>query len=298
MKFHHAALLTGLLSTTTAATQAITLNFDYSLDETGFFSLGSTDGVAARSILEAAGSYFSNLLNDTFDAVTFQTDVSLPSSSNTTNLSVHSAQDALTIYVGGIALGGNTLGQGGSVWFQNGNRGETGHSGNAAIATDFAPIYGRMSFDSDRSNWYFDNDVSSDEAFTGFDFYTVALHEIGHVLGSGIAPSFQRLVSGNSFTGANSVAVNGGNVDLYQDNAHFEVGLTSTIAGLGSFEVAMDPNIANGQRKHFTDLDIASLQDIGWEINVSAVPVPAAVWLFGSALIGLMGMRRRKPTSE
>lgn len=28
--------------------------------------------------------------------------------------------------------------------------------------------------------------------------------------------------------------------------------------------------------------------------NVSAVPLPAAGWLFGSALIGLMGLRRRK----
>lgn len=31
--------------------------------------------------------------------------------------------------------------------------------------------------------------------------------------------------------------------------------------------------------------------------NVSAVPVPAAVWLFGSALLGLMGVSRKKATS-
>jgi hypothetical protein len=29
-------------------------------------------------------------------------------------------------------------------------------------------------------------------------------------------------------------------------------------------------------------------------ISVSAVPVPSAVWLFGSALAGLVGLRRRK----
>jgi hypothetical protein len=28
--------------------------------------------------------------------------------------------------------------------------------------------------------------------------------------------------------------------------------------------------------------------------NVSTVPVPAAVWLFGSAMLGLMGVARRK----
>ena len=35
----------------------------------------------------------------------------------------------------------------------------------------------------------------------------------------------------------------------------------------------------------------------GWAVragDVSAVPVPAAVWLFGSGLIGLLGLARRK----
>ena len=34
-----------------------------------------------------------------------------------------------------------------------------------------------------------------------------------------------------------------------------------------------------------------------WEINVTVVPVPAAVWLFGSGLIGLIGIARRKKTA-
>ncbi len=29
-------------------------------------------------------------------------------------------------------------------------------------------------------------------------------------------------------------------------------------------------------------------------LNISAVPVPAAVWLFGSGLLGLVGVARRK----
>ena len=32
-------------------------------------------------------------------------------------------------------------------------------------------------------------------------------------------------------------------------------------------------------------------------VNVSAVPVPAAVWLFGSGLIGLVGIARRRTTT-
>jgi len=34
-----------------------------------------------------------------------------------------------------------------------------------------------------------------------------------------------------------------------------------------------------------------------FNINVSSVPVPAAVWLFGSALMGLFGVSRRKSTA-
>jgi len=50
----------------------------------------------------------------------------------------------------------------------------------------------------------------------------------------------------------------------------------------------------------FWEIDTNTMQDIGElegilsTANVSAVPVPAAVWLFGSGLIGLVGLARRK----
>ena len=34
--------------------------------------------------------------------------------------------------------------------------------------------------------------------------------------------------------------------------------------------------------------------DINGDVGASVVPVPAAVWLFGSGLIGLLGVARRK----
>lgn len=37
-----------------------------------------------------------------------------------------------------------------------------------------------------------------------------------------------------------------------------------------------------------------SFQFEGYQLGVTAVPVPAAVWLFGSALAGLIGLQRRK----
>jgi PKD repeat protein len=39
----------------------------------------------------------------------------------------------------------------------------------------------------------------------------------------------------------------------------------------------------------FGQLDFASIQ-----INISAVPIPPAVWLFGSGLVGLIGVARKK----
>lgn len=35
--------------------------------------------------------------------------------------------------------------------------------------------------------------------------------------------------------------------------------------------------------------------DSNWTVEVQPVPVPAAIWLFGSAVVGFMGVARRKP---
>ena len=37
-----------------------------------------------------------------------------------------------------------------------------------------------------------------------------------------------------------------------------------------------------------------SIDNVSIKADVSAVPVPAAVWLFGSGLVGLVGVARRK----
>ena len=48
---------------------------------------------------------------------------------------------------------------------------------------------------------------------------------------------------------------------------------------------------------------IQDLNDESWamdnlNVTVAPVPVPAAVWLFGSGLMGLIGVARRKTTSK
>lgn len=48
----------------------------------------------------------------------------------------------------------------------------------------------------------------------------------------------------------------------------------------------------------FTGLDVPNSPDIGQTlaVDVTVVPIPAAVWLFGSGLIGLAGIARRSKT--
>jgi hypothetical protein len=74
------------------------------------------------------------------------------------------------------------------------------------------------------------------------------------------------------------------------------------ISGLGIPLQGYAPLAATSASQGFTAgpfTDVVAYFDIGsgnsmYVTSVSAVPVPAAVWLFGSGLLGLMGMARRK----
>lgn len=294
------AVLAGLFAIASQPAMAINIQFDYGFDSNNFF-----DTQAKKDVLSAAGSYFSNLITDDLTAITsggvnhFNINFSNPGTGATETINDYSvAADTLVVYAGGRDLGGSLglggpggFGVGGTGAFVNNavSRGETGDV-QGATATDFAPWGGSIAFNT-TSSWYFDSDLSTDADVVNNDFYSVALHELGHLLGLGISDSWDNLVSGTDFTGAESNSVFGGNVPLHGDSAHWAEG-TLSLAGGVSQEAAMDPTILTGTRKVFTDLDVAALQDIGWE--VSAVPVPAAVWLFGSGLLGLVAVARRR----
>ncbi|ANE54988.1 matrixin family metalloprotease [Methylomonas sp. DH-1] len=295
-----AASLAGLLAGPAAA---VTIHFDYSYDG-GFFS-GSN--LSRRTTLDAAGQYFSAVLQDSLAAIDsnggnqFTAIFSRPDTGATGNLAAFDvAADTLTVFVGGRDLGGNALGLGGpggysvtgtqSFLNQAAYRGETGAQTNPP--SDFATWGGSISFDADAA-WYFDSDPATTESFSGFDFYSVALHELGHVLGFGTANSWSRWLQGGKFTGLEAKLANAGqDVLLSADAAHWQSGQTSTVNGQGSYQAAMTPNIAAGTRKNFTDLDLAALSDIGWEVAAAEparqVPLPEpAYWLLAAGLAAI-----------
>jgi len=300
-------LITAALVIGTGSSQAFTLSFNYTYDG-GFFSNGNE---SRRSIMNDAGSFFEQRINDRLSAITstdhdhFNANFRRPDSGDNITLNdFNVAADTLVIYAGGRALANNSLGTGGPGGYSISdqtpgfedtvvNRGQGTTRG--PTADDFGPWGGSITFNSTYGSWYFDTDPSTSEPFSGSDFYSVALHEIAHVLGYGTSDSWDNLVTdtGPVFTGSHATSLFAGDVPLTSDGSHWQARQKSTVDGGDLQEVAMGPSLRNGQRKVFTDLDLAGLQDIGWEV-VSPVPVPAAVYLFGSGLLGLLGLARRR----
>ncbi len=253
--------------------------------------------------MEAAANVFEQRLSDELSAISnftngfsnfeFSTSIERPDTGAVIAGPSSIAADTVIVYVGGTnLLGSSTLGEAGPAafswnasiaggdqglfddWVDNvtsrgqgdGTRESTYNVQGQSTAIDTALWGGTISFNN-ASSWYFDADPSTDEAFSGNDFYSVALHELGHVLGVGTADAWFNLVDFNlaTFNGTEASAEQGGPVPL-ADAGHFAFGLTSTVDGT-SQEVALDPNLTQNTRKRFTDLDWAALEDIGWQVE-------------------------------
>ena len=266
--------------------QALTIRFDYSYDSLNFF-----DSPDRRTALEVAADVFEASILDTLTAITpgggnqFSVRFMNPATRTTAVIDNFSVpQDEIVVFVGGFAggAGSSVLASAGGGGFSAG--GTQGFLNNAVargqlgaldpIPTDYAVWGGSMTFNIDKP-WHFDPDPSTFESFDGLvDFYSVAVHELAHVIGFGQAESWDALVVDNTFTGSESQEVFGGPVPLFRgDLAHWAEGTMGTVDGVPQ-EAAMDPSIQRGTRKHMTDLDWAALADIGWEISTSLVVTP------------------------
>lgn len=292
-----AALGGAILLSSSFSASAIQIVLDYSYDTSGFFS-----DQLRKDLLQTAASTLGSRLSDNLTAIesagsnTFNAEFNDPATGTSATQSAYSvAGDTMVVFVGGRDLGGTTLGLGGPGGYSASGTSQAffdtvaarGQSGALdANPSDFGPWGGAISFNS-TSNWYFDTDLTTSADIQGNDFYSVALHELGHVLGLGTAASWDSLIDANG----NLMGTNVGSVALDASLGHFADGTTSTVNGVAQ-EAAMSPSITTGTRKEFTALDFAALSDIGWQ--VTPVPVPAAVWLFASGLLGLIGVARRR----
>ncbi|MEM6328949.1 MAG: matrixin family metalloprotease [Planctomycetota bacterium] len=278
--------------------RAIDIVIDYTYDTQGFFGSGNPDGAGAQAAatLEAAAAFYSENLTDTFSAIstpppfvngpavftwTWSSSFFHPGTGEIeTVVDAEIAQDAYVVYVGGRSLEGDTAGRGGpgaaGVGF-SGSRFPSDIPTIDAITADFedaaerrgeaagfASWGGSLTFDNDGSTpWHYG--LQSPPPANQTDFFSVALHELGHVLGLGLADEWDALTSQNTFTGANAVASFGGAPPVVP--GHFAQGVTSTRFGTTDVQEAlMAPSITRGTRKEVTSLDAAALADIGWSI--------------------------------
>jgi len=110
------------------------------------------------------------------------------------------------------------------------------------------------------------------------DFLSLITHELGHVFGfNGF--QFAPFLTGNSFTGANAIAANGGRAVVLADGVHIQG------------NDLMSPSISNNTREYISPLHIAILTDLGVPI-VAATGTADVLYgfeLFGDTIHGLGG---------
>src|SRR5688572_2191057 len=268
----------------------LTLEIDYSLDTNGFFLPAAQnpfgfDGDAAKAQLQRAANLFADRFVDDLGAITprigmfgipytWEPQVRHPATGSDHVLgNIAVPANVIKVYAGGRILSGTTLGVGGpggygasglDEWFDEiDGRGQAGALGVAP--TDFSPWGGSITFDTVGTNWHFG--ATTTGIGLKSDFYSVAVHELAHLLGVGTAGSWDVLSAGGTFLGPNSVLANGTPVPLAGDLAHWASSTGSTV-GVGgpAQETAMDPSITQGTRKRFTVLDWAGMDDLGWDL--------------------------------
>jgi len=205
-------------------------------------------------------------------------------------------EDTLIVFVGARALSTSAQGGPGGTDFGIGDtspflwinqligRGEEGalqlltNGTFSSNPTDFAPWGGSVFFNSN-TDWNFSTTDAG--ASTGADFLSVALHELAHVLGLGVVndnSSWLPLISSNGrYLG--SLAEESHNGPLFSDSVHWSSFRTAPTTDSLTLAV-FGRNHGEGQRPLMlsvvgnefnfmvpTDLDVAALQDIGWEIR-------------------------------
>ncbi len=328
MKIYHFGLVVTLSLGASQSAMALNITFDYSLDDNGFF-----DTEQKKQVLEAAGNFWGSRITSHLNAA-----LSTPGGSSYDVKFGHPSkifrgdplqneftlpmkdfnvqENEYKVFVGAHEISGSTLAFASSGKEENLTiNGDDDYANNVKSRGQdaFTSWGGWITFDNrTTTNWYFDDDVTTNDVPDDqSDFYSFALHELGHVLGfssgndSWLANVGEDPRDGTKvFTGDDAFALSAAAGDFFIEldidengdlTGHFAENTNGLGGGVeGQTDALMDPTIEDGTRKLPTNLDYAVLKDIGWEVSASPVPVPTAVWLFGTAILGLFGTRRRQ----
>ncbi len=260
----------------------LSIRFDYTYDAANFF-----DTQEKRELLELAGRTMTEVLGDDLAAIdpegldTWTALFENPSTGDTQSIvNLVVPENELVIFVGARDLGtqgqavneGALAGPGGYLVSGSDSfmrlvaaRGEAGAE--LPEPTDFGTWGGAISFNTNPAvKFHFKaslDELDSDE----LDFLTIAMHEVGHVLGFGSSESWYSSVDDTNvvFRGLASIdAYDGqGNVPLDAQLMHWQQDITDS-----GEQPLLTPGLPLGSRIHRpTELDWAGLADVGWNTN-------------------------------
>lgn len=248
---------------------ALSIIWDYTYDTNSFFTS------ERKAVLESVTSSFSNYEIDRAAIIpgginTWNWQFSNPSGADTINIVDPTiGAGELRIFVGARNLGFNFLGFGGNVGYGGYGTTEWNNSITSTNTADaYKPFGGFITFDL-TTNWY--SGLENTVPFAQFDLYTVALHELGHVLGIGLYGAVNAWDANvntgtNEYTGTIATGIYGGNIPLQGDWSHFTSG-TEYDEDL----FVMNPSISSGVRGAWTAPELGVLQDFGYIV----VPEPS-----------------------
>jgi hypothetical protein len=250
---------------------AVTIQFDYSFDTSGFFNDPSR-----RAVLQQAANDIGSQLSATLSAIvpgggdTWSETFTNPATGQQATIDNPVVPaNTIVVYVAGRPLAGSEAGEGGNGGYSGSGYGNWLDILRTRGAAGFSLWGGSIAFDTN-SNWY----VGSSAAGLGrdqIDFYSVASHELGHVLGLGTARQWFNDVNNGTFIGPTAQSIYGGPVPVYGDGAHWADGLT-----VNGQRAVMDPILPQGTRLTFSALDLAALVDIGWSLDFGGSTPPAS----------------------
>lgn len=250
---------------------AILVQLDYSFDNGFFANNPAAQAVMQRVAAELGDSVSANLAALAPSGVnTWTASFFNPATGGVVSLpNVVVGANTIKVFVGARALGNTEAGVGGYGGYGISGTPDWVNTVQTRGWGGFAPWGGSISFDATK-NWYFGQDAGGLSS-NALDFYSVATHELGHVLGIGTAPLWQSLSSGGTFRGGNAMAAYGGPVPLSPDGAHWADGAT-----VNGQPVSLDPVLNYGVRVNWSALDAAALRDLGWSAPAVASPPPAS----------------------